>query len=165
MGSVIAETLVPVGLWIGALATFLGTTRDTNRGQRVRRLEYEAFEAMTGPEMARIFDDCRALLGEAGAGSRMLVAHRVGVVPVGEPSVVVAVVAPSSARMQRTTRASPSETKPGTASLQAGMASRQRGANVQRVGAADKFGGEPAIGSRRRPRDALWMVEARSPCV
>jgi molybdopterin synthase catalytic subunit len=53
----------------GALASFLGTTRDTSRGQRVLRLEYEAFEAMTGPEMARIFARCRAAVVTAPSAS------------------------------------------------------------------------------------------------
>ncbi len=73
----------------GAIVLFTGTTRAENRGQRVTRLEYEAFEAMTGPEMERIFERCRR---EAvpDALVRMLVQHRVGTVLVGEPSVVVA---------------------------------------------------------------------------
>jgi molybdopterin synthase catalytic subunit len=74
----------------GAVCSFTGTTRDTNRGRDVVRLEYEAFEAMTGPEMARIFARCRAELGEP-EDLRMLCRHRVGAVAVGEPSVVIAV--------------------------------------------------------------------------
>lgn len=80
----------------GALCVFTGTTRDQNRGRAVVRLEYEAFDAMTGPEMARIFERCRAEL-ELDSGSRsarMLVQHRVGTVAVGEPSVIVAVASP-----------------------------------------------------------------------
>jgi molybdopterin synthase catalytic subunit len=73
-----------------AVLAFTGRTRSTNRGREVVRLEYEAFDAMTGPEMQRIFARCRAeVLGAAAA--RMLVVHRVGVVSVGEPSVVIAV--------------------------------------------------------------------------
>lgn len=78
------------------MCTFTGTTREHNRGKRVVRLEYEAFEAMTGPEMARIFERCRREL-DADAASRalrMLCQHRVGVVEVGEPSVVIAVASP-----------------------------------------------------------------------
>ena len=79
----------------GGSAVFVGTTRDTNRGEAVVRLEYEAYDAMTGPEMERIFDRCRAELAPAnGGGLRMLVQHRVGVVEVGEPSVIVAVASP-----------------------------------------------------------------------
>jgi molybdopterin synthase catalytic subunit len=97
----------------GAIALFTGTTRAENKGRAVVRLEYEAFEAMTEPEMARIFARCRAdvlapdsqapgpLAPEplatdplAKSRTRMLVQHRIGIVPVGEPSVVIAVASP-----------------------------------------------------------------------
>jgi molybdopterin synthase catalytic subunit len=80
----------------GAVCTFTGTTRDHNRGKPVLRLEYEAFAAMAGPEMARIFERCRAELGadDGARALRMLCMHRVGVVEVGEPSVVIAVASP-----------------------------------------------------------------------
>lgn len=80
----------------GARVLFTGSTRDENRGQRVVHLEYEAFERMTGPEMARIFQRCRD--ESAGARLRMLVAHRVGKVGVGEASVVIAVASPHRAQ-------------------------------------------------------------------
>ncbi|MDG1985670.1 MAG: molybdenum cofactor biosynthesis protein MoaE [Planctomycetota bacterium] len=89
----------------GAIVLFTGTTREVNRGQEVSRLDYEAFEEMAGPEMRRIFSDCRAAHGlEAPQGPgeggevdrtlRMLCVHRTGVVGVGEPSVVIAVASP-----------------------------------------------------------------------
>ncbi len=86
----------------GAVVVFAGNVRDHARGKDVVHLVYEAFEAMAGPEMARIFDDCRAAcgaLGEGGAGReprrlRMLCAHRVGHVGIGEPAVVIAVASP-----------------------------------------------------------------------
>jgi len=79
----------------GAIASFLGTTRDTHQGRRVLRLEYEAFEAMTGPEMERIFARCRATVATAPERAlRMLVIHRVGVVEIGQPSVAIVVASP-----------------------------------------------------------------------
>ena len=86
----------------GALVTFTGMTRDRNRGQTVQRLDYEAFEAMAGPEMERIFVECRERFGPEADGEqdpsarslRMLCAHRTGTVGVGEPSVVIAVASP-----------------------------------------------------------------------
>lgn len=86
----------------GALVTFAGNVRDHARGREVRHLEYEAFEAMTAPEMGRIFADCRAAYGAAAEGEpgraarrlRMLCAHRVGRVDIGEPAVVIAVASP-----------------------------------------------------------------------
>ena len=80
----------------GAIALFTGATRDVNAGRAVVRLDYEAFEAMTEPEMARIFARCLHEVLE-GERARMLVQHRVGSVPVGEPSVVVAVASPHRA--------------------------------------------------------------------
>lgn len=82
----------------GAVVSFVGTTRDTHKGQRVLRLEYEAFEAMTGPEMGRIFADVLAACGEVQGGApRMLCVHRVGTVAVGEPSVAIVVATPHRA--------------------------------------------------------------------
>lgn len=86
----------------GAIVSFTGTTREHNRGQAVERLEYEAFEAMTGPEMERIFAACRAELGvrleehdqHHPQRLRMLCQHRVGQVEVGQPSVVICVASP-----------------------------------------------------------------------
>ena len=79
----------------GAVVTFTGVTREYNRGQDVVLLDYEAFEAMAGPEMARIFADCRERFGDKGERRlRMLCVHRTGTVAVGEPSVVIAVASP-----------------------------------------------------------------------
>ena len=79
----------------GAVVTFTGVTRESNRGQDVVRLDYEAFDAMAGPEMARIYDDCRARFADADERRlRMLCVHRTGTVGVGEPSVVIAVASP-----------------------------------------------------------------------
>ncbi len=74
----------------GAIAVFVGTTRDVNREKSVARLEYEAFEAMTAIEMERIFARCRETLA-GDVRVRMLCAHRIGTVEVGDPSVVIAV--------------------------------------------------------------------------
>jgi MoaE-MoaD fusion protein len=87
----------------GGNVLFTGTTRGRNRERDVDRLDYEAFDRMCGPEMARIFERCLATCGPPVAPAdtdpaerrlRMLVQHRSGVVEVGEPSVVVAVASP-----------------------------------------------------------------------
>jgi molybdopterin synthase catalytic subunit len=73
----------------GAVVVFMGTTRRTNAGRRVTRLEYEAHASMAVREM-------RALGARAKRRwrlRRVAMAHRVGLVPVGEPSVVIAVSA------------------------------------------------------------------------
>jgi molybdopterin synthase catalytic subunit/molybdopterin converting factor small subunit len=91
----------------GAVVLFTGTTRGVNRGQDVVRLDYEAFAEMAGPEMDRIFAECRARFGAApedtlaspprtlpGSGLRMLCVHRTGTVGVAEASVVVGASSP-----------------------------------------------------------------------
>jgi molybdopterin synthase catalytic subunit len=73
----------------GAVVVFTGTTRRTNAGRRVVRLEYEAHASMALREM-------RQLAAEAKRRwplRKVAMAHRVGVVPVGKPSVVIAVSA------------------------------------------------------------------------
>jgi len=73
----------------GAVALFLGTTRNQNAGRRVVRLEYEAFATMAEREMRR-------LAGEAKRRwplRRIAMAHRTGLVGVGEASVGIAVSA------------------------------------------------------------------------
>lgn len=91
-----AEHLDPVGAQTrvrdhacGALVQFVGTTRSENRGRQVVQLEYEAFQEMSAAEMERIFERCRAHLDEPAQA--LLCQHRVGVVEVGEPSVVITV--------------------------------------------------------------------------
>lgn len=76
----------------GACVVFTGTTRETNRGQDVVRLDYEAFHAMAGAEMERIYAECTERF--APEILRMLTLHRTGTVEVGEPSVVIAVSSP-----------------------------------------------------------------------
>ena len=83
----------------GAVVLFCGNVRDTNRGEEVERIDYEAFDRLAGPEMGRIFQRCREQHGDADGGQpelalRMLCVHRVGAVGVGEPSVLIAVASP-----------------------------------------------------------------------
>ena len=73
----------------GAIATFVGTTRAHSRGSEVVRLEYEAYEGMAEAEMERIADDLKRRYDLV----EVAVHHRVGIVGIGEPSVVIAVSA------------------------------------------------------------------------
>ena len=74
----------------GAIATFSGTTRARSRGRDVVRLEYEAYEGMAEAEMERIAAELRA----RHTLTAIAIHHRVGVVGIGETSVVIAVSAP-----------------------------------------------------------------------
>ena len=73
----------------GATVTFVGTTRDHNDGRRVIRLEYEAYPEMARAEMRRIGE----MAGQQWPIERIAIVHRIGVVPLGEASVVIAVSA------------------------------------------------------------------------
>src|SRR6266511_2484203 len=70
----------------GGTALFVGTTRDHSEGQRVETLEYEAYEELATRELEQV---ARAAVERHGLGAVYL-AHRLGIVPVGEPSVIVA---------------------------------------------------------------------------
>lgn len=73
----------------GAVVTFAGVTRDHNDGAAVVSLAYEAYAEMASASMAAIFADAQRQFGI----TRARVAHRLGLVPVGEASVVVVVSA------------------------------------------------------------------------
>lgn len=73
----------------GAIVTFVGTTRNHNAGRPVVRLEYEAYPEMALREMHRIGEQ---VLERFGA-TAVAMAHRIGVVEIGEASVVIAVSA------------------------------------------------------------------------
>jgi molybdopterin synthase catalytic subunit/molybdopterin converting factor small subunit len=64
----------------GAIVTFQGVTRE------LPRLDYEAYTEMAEERIARIARECIA----AHALCALAVEHRVGSVPLGEPSVIVA---------------------------------------------------------------------------
>lgn len=73
----------------GAVVTFAGVTRDHNDGQAVKELAYEAY-----PEMAQqVVEGLLANAARTFAITRARIAHRLGVVPLGEASVVIVVAA------------------------------------------------------------------------
>ncbi|MGB7951947.1 MAG: molybdenum cofactor biosynthesis protein MoaE [Candidatus Binatia bacterium] len=71
----------------GAIATFIGTTRNNNDGRRVIALDYEAYPEMAEKELARLGDEAK----KQWAICRMAIVHRVGPVQITEPSVIIAV--------------------------------------------------------------------------
>jgi MoaE-MoaD fusion protein len=71
----------------GALVVFQGVTRE------VERLDYEAYIAMAQERIEEIARECV----DAHRLCRAAVEHRIGSVPLGEPSVIVAVSAPHRA--------------------------------------------------------------------
>lgn len=77
----------------GAVVTFAGTVRDHHQGRPVARLDYTAYRPMAEAALGRIVAELEA----AHRDLRAAVAHRVGEVPAGETSVVIAVAAPHRA--------------------------------------------------------------------
>src|SRR5919197_4890586 len=67
----------------GAIVIFQGTTRD------VERIEYEAYREMAEERIVAILDEALSRHGLEAAAAE----HRFGTVPLGEPSVIVAVSA------------------------------------------------------------------------
>ncbi len=74
----------------GAVVTFLGTTRNSVQGKRVIKLEYEAFEEMALKKLEEVRLDVQAEFGIEDVA----IAHRIGTVPIGEVSLVIAVASP-----------------------------------------------------------------------
>lgn len=74
----------------GAIATFIGTVRGTNKGREVRQLEYEVHESMA----MRQFQKMEETLREKHGIYHLAIDHRKGVVLVGSISVVIAVSSP-----------------------------------------------------------------------
>lgn len=77
----------------GATALFVGTTRAEAGRREVVALVYEAYAELALAEMERIAAEIGAL-----HGARLAIAHRIGRVAVGEPSVAVAASAPHRPR-------------------------------------------------------------------
>ena len=74
----------------GAVVTFLGNTRDNFEGKDVIRLEYEAYVKMAVKKLEEIRQE---MIQEFGIQD-IAIAHRIGVVDIGETSLVVAVASP-----------------------------------------------------------------------
>jgi molybdopterin synthase catalytic subunit len=74
----------------GAIATFIGTTRNNNEGRKVIALDYEAYPEMAEKELARVGEEAK----EKWQICRMAIVHRIGPVQITEPSVIIAVSSP-----------------------------------------------------------------------
>ncbi len=85
----------------GAVLIFEGTARNAFEGRRVVHLSYEAWAEAALAEMEAIAAEIRA----EWPGSRVAMVHRVGLVPIGEASVVIAVSTPHRAACYEASRA------------------------------------------------------------
>lgn len=86
----------------GAVLVFLGTVRDSHQGRPVTRLTYTAYRPMAETRLGRIVEELEA--GSASGRLRIALHHRLGEVPSGEPSVVVAVASPHRAEAYEASR-------------------------------------------------------------
>ncbi|HSL22157.1 MAG TPA: molybdenum cofactor biosynthesis protein MoaE [Vicinamibacterales bacterium] len=77
----------------GAVATFIGTTRDHHAGRRVLYLEYEAYVALA----IRAFELIDAETRQQWPDAMLAIHHRIGRVDIGAPSVVIAAASPHRA--------------------------------------------------------------------
>lgn len=77
----------------GAVVTFLGTVRDHHQGRPVDHLVYDAYRPMALTALARIVEELEAEHAELAVA----VLHRLGEVPAGEASVVIATASPHRA--------------------------------------------------------------------
>ena len=71
----------------GAIATFIGTTRNNNDGRKVIALDYEAYPEMAEKELARIGQQA----SQKWQICRMAIIHRLGPVQITQASVIIAV--------------------------------------------------------------------------
>ena len=73
----------------GAIATFVGTTRNNNEGRKVIALDYDGYPEMAEKELARIGADAQTKWPIC----KMAIVHRLGPVQITEASVIIAVSA------------------------------------------------------------------------
>jgi MoaE-MoaD fusion protein len=73
----------------GAVVTFVGRVRAHSRGRNVSRLEYEAYPEMVESVFRQIADEVSQRFGV----DSIAIHHRIGVLAVGDASVVIAAAA------------------------------------------------------------------------
>lgn len=84
----------------GAVVVFLGTVRDHHAGRPVLKLTYSAYRPMALEGLRRIASDLEA----AHQDLRATIVHRLGEVPAGEASVVIAIGSPHRAAAYEASR-------------------------------------------------------------
>jgi MoaE-MoaD fusion protein len=85
-------------LGFGAVVVFLGMVRNHHAGRAVEKLTYSAYRRMAADTLAKIVAELEA------SGTRVSIVHRLGEVPVGEASVVIAVGSPHRAAAYEASR-------------------------------------------------------------
>ncbi len=68
----------------GAVVTFSGNVRDSEKGEDIQSIRYEAYEAMALKELRQLEEEARRRWDV-----RSVIHHRIGEVPIGESSLVI----------------------------------------------------------------------------
>lgn len=74
----------------GAVTSFVGTVRSPNRGQTVRYIDYQGYDAMMYTQMRVLAGELRARFDLGG----LVIAHRLGRLGPGEASIAIVVASP-----------------------------------------------------------------------
>ena len=82
-----------MGDGMGAVVCFLGVVRGSEGDDAITAIDYEAFEPMARRQFELLFDE----LGQRWPVESVRLVHRIGVVPVNEPSLWVEMIAPHRA--------------------------------------------------------------------
>lgn len=77
----------------GAVVVFLGVVRNESEGRRVVRLEYEAYKEMAERKLEEIIQEAEEKWGIKD----MIIVHRVGMLDIGEASLLVVAGSPHRA--------------------------------------------------------------------
>jgi molybdopterin synthase catalytic subunit len=78
---------------MGAVVCFLGVVRESEGDDAIIAIDYEAHEEMARRQFELLFDE----LSQSWPVESVRLVHRIGIVPVNEPSLWVEVVAPHRA--------------------------------------------------------------------
>jgi molybdopterin synthase catalytic subunit len=73
----------------GGIDLFVGTVRDSTKGRKVLKLEFEAYEKMAISEMQKLSE----MAMQRWPVQRVAIHHRTGILQVGEVAVIIAVAA------------------------------------------------------------------------
>jgi molybdopterin synthase catalytic subunit len=84
----------------GAVLLFLGCVRSAHAGRSVTHLTYDAYETMADAALAAICTE----IADSFPGLQIEITHRLGDVPAGEPSVVIATASPHRAEAYEANR-------------------------------------------------------------
>jgi len=77
----------------GGIVTFIGAVRDESDGNRVQRLEYEAYEPMAREKLEQLVCEARS----RWPINAVAIQHRLGTLDIGDDAVVIAVSCPHRA--------------------------------------------------------------------